>query len=155
MYALALWIMPAMANAGNNDIPRAGITAVMPAGWTLLPPDPSRPGKHLVAPDGDGRLVVEAAPAGGNLAARMNAHTSREGERVTYQKRGGSWIVVSGFRGNDRVFYRKAMLACSNTRWHEIEFDYPAAQKGAYDRFVTQASRRLGAHRNEGCAARR
>ena len=94
-------------------------------------------------------------PADGDDVARMNAYASRDGEKVTYHKRGGSWIVVSGFRGDDRIFYRKAMLACSNTRWHEIEFEYPAAQKLAYDRFVTQASQRLGAHRNEVCAASR
>ena len=152
---LALMLIPATARGRDNDIPRDGITAAIPAGWILLPPDPSRPGKQLVAPDGEGWLVVDATPADGDVAARMNAYASRDGERVTYHKRGGSWIVVSGFRGDDRIFYRKAMLACSNTRWHEIEFEYPAAQKRAYDRFVTQASHRLGAHRNEGCAASR
>ena len=152
---LALILIPATARGRDNDIPRDGITAAIPAGWMLLPPDPSRPGKQLVAPDGEGWLVVDVTPADGDDAARMNAYASRDGERVTYHKRGGSWIVVSGFRGDDRIFYRKAMLACSNTRWHEIEFEYPAAQKRAYDRFVTQASHRLGAHRNEGCAASR
>jgi len=139
----------------DKDIPRDGLSAAIPAGWTLLPPDPSRPGKQLVAPGGEGRLVVDATPAGGNVTARMNAYASRDGEKVTYHKRGGSWIVVSGFRGDDRIFYRKAMLACSNTRWHEIEFEYAAAQKRAYDQFVTQASHGLSAHGNEGCGARR
>ena len=151
----ALMLISATARGRDNDIPRDGITAAIPAGWTLLPPDPARPGKQLVAPDGEGWLLVDATPADGNFAARMDAYASRDGERVTYHKRGGSWIVVSGFRGDDRIFYRKAMLACSNTRWHEMEFEYPAAQKRAYDGFVTQASRRLGAHRNEGCAASR
>ena len=153
--ALILMLIPATGHGMDNDIPRDGITAAIPAGWTLLPPDPSRPGKQLVAPDGEGRLVVDATPAGGNVTARMNDYASRDGERVTYHKRGGSWIVVSGFRGDNRIFYRKAMLACSNTAWHEIEFEYPATQKRAYDQFVTQASHRLGAHRNEGCAASR
>ena len=152
---LALMVTAETARGRNNDIPRDGITATIPDGWSLLPPDPARSGKQLVAPDGEGRLVVDATPADGNVAARMNAYALRDGERVTYHKRGGSWIVVSGFRGDDRIFYRKAILACSNTRWHEIEFEYPAAQKAAYDRFVTQASHKLGAHRNEGCAASR
>jgi hypothetical protein len=155
LYVLVLMLIAGTARGRSNDIPRDGITAAIPAGWILLPPDPSRPGKQLVAPDGEGRLVVDVTPADGDYAARMNAYTSRDGEKITYHRRGGSWIVVSGFRGGDRIFYRKAMLACSNTRWHEIEFEYPAAQKRAYDRFVTQASHRLGAHRNEGCAASR
>ena len=55
--------------------------------------------------------MVDVTPADGDDAARMNPYASRDGERVTYHKRGGSWIVVSGFRGEDRIFYRKAMLA--------------------------------------------
>jgi hypothetical protein len=136
----------------NADIPQAGITSAVPAGWTLQPPDAARPGKHLISPDGQGRLSVHETPADARVSRYMNAVAFADGERVTYLKRGASWIVASGFRG-DRIFYRKAMLACGNTRWHHIEFDYPASQKETYDRFVTQASHALGAHRNEGCAS--
>src|ERR1041384_6039948 len=49
--ALALLIVPEPSRARNKDIPSGGITTAIPTGWTLLPPDPSRPGKQLVAPD--------------------------------------------------------------------------------------------------------
>jgi serine/threonine-protein kinase len=69
---------------------------------------------------------------------------------VTYRRRGQSWIVVSGFKG-ERIFYRKAMLACGDSVWHQIAFDYPAAEKHGYDRFVTRAEKALAAHRQDGC----
>ena len=59
---------------------------------------------------------------------------------------------VTGFNG-DRIFYRKAMLACQNRSWHHISFDYPAGEKRAYDRFVTRAEKALAANRNDGCQA--
>ena len=80
----------------------------------------------------------------------MRSVAERDGERVTYRRRGQGWIVASGFNG-DRIFYRKAMLACHDTVWHQIAFEYPAAQKLSYDRFVTRAEKALAAHRNDGC----
>jgi hypothetical protein len=35
----------------------------------------------------------------------------RGNERITYERQGQTWIVASGYHG-DRIFYRKAMLAC-------------------------------------------
>ena len=55
---LAMNADPGTACGRNNDVPRDGITVAIPAGWILLPPDPSRPSKQLVAPDGEGWLVV-------------------------------------------------------------------------------------------------
>ena len=94
LYVLALMLIPGTACGRNNDIPRDGITAAIPAGWILLPPDPSRPGKQLVAPDGEGRLVVDVTPADGDDAARMNAYASRDGEKSpTIGAAGaGSWF---------------------------------------------------------------
>ena len=84
----------------------------------------------------------------------MRVLAARPGERVTYQRRGQGWVVSSGFKG-DHIFYRKAMLACGNTVWHQIAFEYPANQKRAYDRFVTRAEKALAAHRQDGCPPRR
>lgn len=58
--------------------------------------------------------------------------------------------MVSGFK-DDRIFYRKAMLACGNTSWHPIAFEYPAAEKRAFDRLVTRTSRALEIHEYDGC----
>jgi hypothetical protein len=52
----------------------------------------------------------------------------------------------------NRIFYRKAILACGGRAWHYLEFEYPAAQKRAFDEFVTHSSAALGAYARSGCA---
>jgi len=134
----------------TNRVTAGGIAAVLPADWKLLPPEPNWTGKRLGSPDGRAWLAVYESPARESIPDYMNTVARAEGERITYRKQGSSWIVVSGFKG-DRIFYRKAMLACANSRWHNIAFEYPAAEKLHYDVFVTRTSRALAAHRNDGC----
>jgi hypothetical protein len=54
------------------------------------------------------------------------------------------------YRGN-RIFYRRAMLACNNTKWRQIEFEYPAWEKRRFDSFVTRTSFALRAYKELGC----
>lgn len=94
--------------------------------------------------------VFYAKPATRPLTAQLaRLRTVRRGD-ITYEREGRTWIVVSGFFGN-RIFYRKAMLACGGTAWHYVEFEYPARQKRAVDDFVTRSSRALGAYSGSGC----
>lgn len=151
---LGLTLTSAEAQRPGSRAEREGLSSILPPDWKLQPPDPNWRGKRLTSPDGSGWLAVYEAPADKSVADHMKAVAFAEGERVTYLRRGSSWIVASGFKG-DRIFYRKAMLACGDTRWHHVAFEYPAAQKRAYDRFVTRASHALGAHRNDGCNPKR
>jgi hypothetical protein len=77
------------------------------------------------------------------IAAQLKGLRAVHGGKITYERQGRTWIVVSGFLGN-RIFYRKAMLACGGATWHYMEFEYPAAQKRAFDELVTQSSAALG-----------
>jgi hypothetical protein len=151
---VAATLTAADAQTRSNDPQRRGIPAVLPPDWVLQPTDPNEHRKHLTSPDGNASLTILEARADTNMAAYMRSVAMRDGERVTYQRRGQSWIVASGFKG-DRIFYRKAMLACGDTVWHQIAFDYPAAEKRAYDRFVTRAEKALAAHRQDGCPTAR
>ncbi len=151
LVGLALALTLAAADAQTRTDPqRQGIPAVLPPDWTLQPTDPGEHRKFLTSPDGSASLTILEQRADANMAPYMRSVTERDGERVTYRQRGQSWIVVSGFKG-DRIFYRKAMLACGDTVWHQIAFEYPAAEKRAYDRFVTRAEKALVAHRQDGC----
>jgi len=152
--ALALTLTAADAQTRSSDPQRQGIPAVLPPDWILQPPDPNWHGKRLTSPDGRASLAISEDLASTDIAAYMRSVAERDGERVTYQRRGQSWIVVSGFKG-DHIFYRKAMLACGNRSWHHISFDYPAAETRAYDRFVTRTEKALAAHRNDGCPTAR
>ena len=74
----------------------------------------------------------------------MDRLTYHEGETITYQRRGGSWLAVSGYRDGE-IFYRKSNLACRGTRWHTIELQYPRYAKERLDRIVTEIARRMEA----------
>jgi len=88
------------------------------------------------------------------IAEPIQAHIAQvrqhENEKITYEREERTWIVVSGYIG-DRIFYRKAMLACGGQVWHHLAFEYPAIQKRAFDLFVTRASYALQAYGQVGC----
>lgn len=81
---------------------------------------------------------------------------------MTYQRHEQSWTVVSGYTAENRIFYRKTMLACEGRKWHNLAFEYPASDKRAMfeypasdkqamDEFVTRASYALAAYSRAGC----
>jgi hypothetical protein len=57
---------------------------------------------------------------------------------------------VSGLKG-DRVYYRKAALACGGTIWRHIAFEYPAQQKPLLDRVVERATQAFDRLADEAC----
>ena len=113
------------ANAREADIP---FRSIVPNGWTLLPPEPQSQGRRFVSPTGDAWLWFFAVPARREAVVNTNAERleAPPTERVTYERRGSDWVVSSGYRG-DRIFYRRAMLACNGTKWRHIEFEYPVS----------------------------
>jgi serine/threonine-protein kinase len=114
----------------------------LPSGWVLASADATTKTRTFVSPDGHSKLVTNQTPVNRDLSSDMDAIAHRSGERITYQRRGRSWIAVSGFKG-DQIFYRKSNLACGGTRWHNIEFTYPAASKRQMDKAVTTMARAM------------
>lgn len=137
------------AGARESDVP---FRSMVPDAWTLLPRAPDSLGRRFVSPTGDAWLWFFAVPV--SREAAVNAKTDGASppamEQVTYEARGSDWIVTSGYRGN-RIFYRRAMLACNNTKWRHIEFEYPAWEKRRFDSFVTRTSFALRAYKDVGC----
>jgi hypothetical protein len=130
-----------IADAREIDVP---FRPIVPNSWTLLPRAPDTLGRRFISPSGDAWLWYFAVPVraqGGPPIARGQA---------TYEARGSDWIVSSGYRG-DRIFYRRAMLACNNTKWRQIEFEYPASEKRLFDSFVTRTSYALRVYKELGC----
>ena len=59
-------------------------------------------------------------PGSESVEAHLEEVRRGEHERITYERASRTWIVVSGYNG-DRIFYRKAMLACGGRpgiTWH-------------------------------------
>jgi serine/threonine-protein kinase len=127
---------------------------MIPPGWQEVREDPQWRGRRFVSPDGSAWFAVSAAPAADrSLREHMDRVAYREGERITYQRRTRGFIAVSGFKG-DRIFYRRANLACGGTRWHHIALEYPAEDKRKMDALVTHISHGLQ-HYDDDCRPRR
>jgi hypothetical protein len=135
----------AQAAPARDDLRR-----IIPHDWRSVPPPQGANARAFVSPDGNSKIVLYAKPATRPTAAQLARLKRVRGGDITYVREGRTWIVVSGFF-RDRIFYRKAMLACGGAAWHLLEFEYPAAQKRAFDDFVTRSSAALGAYAKSGC----
>jgi len=125
------------------------IGVLIPRDWRLEPPDPNLQGKRFTSPTGDASLTFFARSAEDVPREQyLSQFAFAEGERVTYLRGERNWLVVSGFR-SDRIFYRKAILACGGTQWRHVAFEYPAEAKREFDRFVTRMSRALDQARED------
>jgi hypothetical protein len=135
---------------------RPGVEALVPANWQLQPPDERWNGRRFVSPDGNAWFALYAAAAD---KEPRDEHIKKvafaEGEELTYLRRESDWLVVSGFTDNkrDRIFYRKAVLACDGRIWRHVALEYPADQKQAFDALVTRATRALNAGDSADCIA--
>jgi hypothetical protein len=123
-------------------------------GWQTQPADPNSQGKRFISPDGTAWLAVYSTPPSSkdNIQADLRSVIFADGERITYLRGEHDWVAVSGLKG-DRIFYRKARLACGGQAWHHIAFDYPADRKRSLDPIVKRASDVLDRSENDGCSA--
>jgi hypothetical protein len=139
---LALLLFPALASARAETYrtysnPRFGATADVPSNWRAEPPPENGDGLIFKSPDGtasatvSGRLNIDDSVE----AAMQEALQPNQGETISYHQSGKNWVVVSGVDG-DKIFYRKSMLVCRDQIWNDVDLEYPAAQKSAYDALV-------------------
>jgi hypothetical protein len=148
-------MLPGLAVAQENPVENPveaegrGQPNFLPAGWRLVHADPSRWEQRFVSPDGLATFSTIAAPADRDAPSYFRAFASAAGERVTYQRRGRGWLVVSGYK-DDKIFYRKALFACDGV-WLNFAFEYPITQKRAFDALVTRASKQFNRRNDPQC----
>lgn len=124
---------------------------MIPPNWQLQPADPNWQGKRFLSPDGSSWLAVYSFPvANESIAKHMQSVAFAEGETLTYLRGQPDWIVVSGTK-DDRIFYRKAAIACNGKVWHHIAFEYPSGQRQRMIPFVMRAAAILDLAENDGC----
>jgi serine/threonine-protein kinase len=142
------------ADTADRSPPDYGdVGDLVPADWKLQPPDPNWKGKRFVSPDGASWFAAYPTPVGQEtIAAHMKAVAFVDGETVAYLRGGRDWIAVSGTKG-DRIFYRKAVLACAGKSWHHVAFEYPQSQKRNMDEFIARAAHGLDHTENDGCGS--
>lgn len=122
---------------------RFGVTADVPTGWKMQPEPENNDGRIFVSPDGRARLTISGIFATESPEAeRAEKAAPLAGETLTYKAAKGNWIVLSGQRGG-KVFYRKALLSCSNTVWNDLDIEYPVEDKPKYDSLTAHAAASL------------
>src|SRR5262249_9537692 len=85
---------------------------MVPPNWELQAPDSNWKGNRFLSPDGSSWLTAYASLTTTEpIASHMQSIAFAEGETVTYLRGERDWIAVSGMKGN-RIFYRKAVIAC-------------------------------------------
>jgi len=150
-----LVISPATFGASKNAHHREGhpnAAQIVPPEWRLQRPDPKWQGRRYISPDGSSWFTAYSTPANG-ATSQVDAMASQPGERITYQRREPDWGAISGYK-DDKIFYRKAVLACGRRVWHHLAFEYPASRKREMDAFVIRASRSIDRAENESCVDR-
>jgi hypothetical protein len=129
----------------------SAIAPLIPRDWSLEPADPNRPGKRFTSPSGDASVAFLARSANDVQREQyLKEFAFADGEEVTYLRGARDWLAVSGLRG-ERIFYRKAVLACGESQWRHVMFEYPAEAKRDFDRLVTSISRALDQDRDNDC----
>ncbi len=142
--AAILFILVAFGQARAQQLP-----SIVPDGWRQESADPETKTRRFMSPDGRAWLETKQAPADmAALQLEMDDIAYRDNEKITYQRRGRTWIAVSGYWGN-QMFYRKSNLACGGTRWHHIEFAYPREEKKRMDAAVTRMARGMTDYRDQ------
>jgi hypothetical protein len=56
-------------------------------------------------------------------------------EEITYQPRGRSWFVLSGYRG-DQIYYEKVMFSCGARVVNILAIAYPTSERDKFDPVV-------------------
>lgn len=130
---------------------RLNPAAMVPPNWQLQPPNSNWKGNRFLSPDGSSWLNAYASWTDTEpITSHMQSVAFAEGETVTYLRGERDWIVVSGTKG-DRIFYRKAVIACGGKVWHHVAFEYPITLKQQMDPFVIRAAAIVAQAENDGC----
>jgi hypothetical protein len=145
----AIALLVVLSTITGAQAPRPSL---VPGSWTQELADPETRTRRFASPDRRSSMMTRQTVAHRSALQRdMDAIAFRAGEEITYQRRGSTWIAVSGYRGR-KIFYRKSNLACGGTRWHHIELEYPREQKLQMDATVTHIARAMTTY-HEDCGS--
>lgn len=132
--------LPAHAYTYTN--PTYGTSATFPASAfpQIDPPSPDGEGQVWRSDDG-AELVVYAIEKGEWRTPRDLVAWRRGLDKVTYQRTGGNWAVVSGYLSDGRIFYERYIFRGRLT--HSVSVRYPEAVRDRYDGLLKSVTESL------------
>jgi len=143
--ALGLSILPAQAATYTN--PTYGTSASFPrSAFPEAEPMPASGEGGVWRSPAGAELVIYAFENQENYDPASLVQWRRSVDRVTYQKRGRNWAVVSGYRPDGRIFYERYIFR--GDLIHSVSIRYPEALRDPYDDLVGPVAQSLRAPRN-------
>jgi len=122
-----------------------------PADWQLQAPDPNWKGRRYVSPAGDAWIALYASPTDQETtSAHLKSVAFADGEDVFTLLGDRNGVLVTGTKG-ERMFVRKAKLACGGRQWHHVALEFPAAAQRSYQGLVAEAARIVDLAEDDGC----
>jgi serine/threonine-protein kinase len=123
-----------------------------PADWQLQAPDPNWKGRRYVSPAGDAWVALYASPADQEgKSAHLKEVAFVDGEDVLTILGDRTGVLVTGTKG-ERMFVRKARLACGGRQWHHVALEFPVAAQRSYQGMVAEAARIVDLAEDDGCS---
>ncbi len=103
-----------------------------PPDWRLQPADTNQKGRRYLSPDGAASLVFYASPADReSVSEHLKTVAFVDGEDVLTLAGTQGEMLVTGTK-SDRMFVRKARVACGGQEWHQVTLDFPAGARRSY-----------------------
>lgn len=133
---LASW--PAAAYTYTN--PTFGTSATFPA-QAFPRIEPASPEGQVWRSDEGAELVVYAIENPEWSSPRDLVQWRKGLDRVTYQRTGRNWAVVSGFLKDGRIFYERYILRGDLT--HSVSVRYPESLRDPYDNLLKSITESL------------
>ena len=122
-----------------------------PPDWQLQPVDRDQKGRRYLAPNGEASLTFYASPADQETeSAHLKSVAFADGEQMLSLAGNRDELLVTSTKG-DRMFVRKARLACGGQEWHHVALEFPARARSGYALVVAQAVRTLDLVDGDGC----
>jgi hypothetical protein len=122
-----------------------------PADWQLQAPDPNWKGRRYVSPAGDAWVALYASPTDQESnSAHLKSVAFADGEDVLTLLGDRTGVLVTGIKG-ERMFVRKAKLACGGRQWHHVALEFPAAAQRSYQGLVAETARIVDLAEDDGC----
>jgi len=108
---------PALADEDNADTliylnGRFGFKVMMPGDYVISPPPGNNDGRTFKGYDGKVELLAYASRLNEDFASARTdtlAFLKKNGAQITYEDKGATWFVVSGYDSKGSIFYERVI----------------------------------------------
>jgi hypothetical protein len=125
---------------------RFGTAIEYPARFRPGRPPDNNDGQSFTAADGAELRVWGSFNIDGLDRAALQSRMREDpaaGDSYSYSAHGEDWFVLSGRRGDDRLFYQRYLLSHRGEVINAFEISYPERLKAEYDPIVARISKSL------------